>query len=136
MDFLQEMLKEKAGELISELTAKAGFDADSAERFVPAAGSATVQAVKSEATSLDLANLASSSNITSVLGAVDVNALAGKAGVSSSQSSAGIAAILPMVLSFMGSKAEGAGGVLALLGAGGGLGETVDKLKGLGGFLK
>ena len=133
MNFLKDMLAEHSGDLVAKLTDKVGFSSEIAEKFIPAAGSATVEAVKSESASLDLGNLASAGNVSSVMSGIDVGALASQIGISTEQTTGGLSAILPTVLSLISSKAGSSGGVLALLGLGGGLGGAADKLKGLGG---
>ena len=136
MNFLKDMLAEHSGDLVAKLTDNVGLSSEIAEKFIPAAGSATVEAVKSESASLDLANLGSAGNVSSVMSGIDLGALASQVGISTEQTASGMSAILPTVLSLIGSKAAGSsGGVLALLGLGGGLGGAAAKLKGLGGGL-
>lgn len=135
MDFLNEILKDKGAEMASALTSKAGFSADQAEKFVPEAGSSAVEALKSKASSLDMENLASPGNISSILGGIDIGALAGKVGVTADQGSKGLTTMLPMLLGLMGSKAKGMAGMMSMLGLGGGAAGAADKLKGLGGKL-
>jgi len=143
LDFLQDMLKDKSGDLLARLTGGADFSPDVAEKFIPEAASATMDAVKSESANLDMADFASPGNVSSVMGGIDVSALADKVGISSDQTSNGLTAILPTVLGLISSKAGGAGGLGTLLGLGGGLGGALggglggatDKLKGMGGKL-
>jgi len=136
VDFLQDLLKDKAGDMIAELTGKAGFEADAAEKFVPEAGKATVDALKANAGSLDLENLASAANVSSLIGGMDIGSLASKVGISTDKASGGLTAMLPMMLKFVGARSQGAGGLVGLLGLAGGLGGlggAADKLKDLGG---
>ncbi|NNF26662.1 MAG: hypothetical protein HKN73_05555 [Gemmatimonadetes bacterium] len=135
MDFLNAILKEKGAEMVSALTSRAGFSADQAEKFVPEAGSAAVEVLKSNASSLDMANLASPGNISEILGGVDVAALAGRVGITVDQGSKGLTTMLPMLLGLMGSKAEGMTGMMSMLGLAGGAGGASDRLKALGGKL-
>ena len=136
LDFLKDMLAEHSGDLVAKLTGSAGLSSEAAEKFIPAAGSATVDAIKSESAGLDLTNLAAAGNVSSVMSGIDVGALASKVGISAEQTTSGMSAILPTILGLIGSKAAGSsGGVLALLGLGGGLGGVADKIKGMGGLL-
>jgi hypothetical protein len=134
MEFIQNILTDKAGDLLGALTGDAGYTADQADTFLPEAGSAVGEAVVSQATKLDLADLASASNIGAVLGAVDVSGLANKTGVSAEQSTAGLKALIPMLLGFIGQRSQGAGGLMSLLGGGKGSG-ALDGLKGMAGKL-
>lgn len=135
MDFIQNILSEKGGDLIGALTGRAGYTTEQAKRFLPEAGSAVGEAVTSQASKLDLSDLASAANIGAVLKGVDVSALATRTGVSAEQGSAGLNALLPMLLGFIGEKGKGAGGLLALLGSGKGLGGALGEMKGLAGRL-
>lgn len=135
MDLINDIVKEKAGDLIGALTGQAGYSMDEAERFLPEAGSEMTSAFLSRSSDLDLENLSSQANISKLLGGIDVGGLASRVGVPEKQGSDGLGALLPMVLGFLGQKGGGAAGLLALLGNAGDLGDKLDKLKGLGGKL-
>jgi len=129
VDFLQGILKDKAGDLMGELTGKAGFSADQAEKFMPEAGSAVMDAMKSQASNLDLENLSAPGNVQALTEGIDTGALASKAGLSPEQSAGGIKAMLPMLLGFIGAKSGGASGLMGMLtGTPGGM---LGKLGGL-----
>jgi hypothetical protein len=135
MDFLETILKEKSGDLIGALTSKAGYSAGEAERFVPAAGSSVVQAMKSQAGSLDLDDLQNAANLGQIMKGVDIAGLAKKVGITPEQSAKGLTAMLPLVLGFMKDHGEGLKGLLGMLGgADGGLGDALGGLKGAGGL--
>ncbi len=123
MDFLSGILKEKSPQLMGALTSKAGFSPEQAEKFVPAAGSAVMDTMKSQAGNLDLDNLSSPNNVKTVMGGIDAGSLASMAGVTPQQSVGGLTAIVPMLLGLIGSKAGGASGLVSMLGGGG-----IDKL--------
>ena len=136
MDLLENILKERSGDLLGALTGGAGFSADQAEKFLPEAGSGIGRALLSKATDLDVSDLASKANIGSIMSGLDVAGLAKAAGVSADQGTRGLNVLLPMILGFIGDRAQGAGGLSGLLGAAGGLGDALGAVKGLGGFLK
>ena len=135
MNFLQDILQEKGGDLIAELTGKAGFSAEQAQNFLPEAGSSVGAAMASRASDLDMGDLTSAANIGAIMESVDIGQLASRVGVSAEQGTQGLTALLPMLLGFIGGKGAGAGGLLSLLGAGrgAGLGGALGALKGLGG---
>ena len=130
MDLLGMIMQGEGGKMIEKLTGSAGFSADQAQKFAPAAGSAVVDALKSSAGKLDLGDLPSAGNIKALMGLINVGGLASKAGVSADMGTKGLQSILPMILSVVASKGGGAQGLLKILG-GGGLGGTLGKLGGM-----
>lgn len=86
MDFIQNILADKAGDLLGALKSDAGYTAEQAEAFLPEAGSALGDAMKSIAPKLDMTDLASAPNVGAILGAVDVPGLAQRGGVSAGHS--------------------------------------------------
>lgn len=136
MDLVRELLEAKSGELVRQLTGQAGFEEETARQFVPAAGSATLEAMKARAGDLDLGQLASSSNVSVLLDQIDFGALASRVGISTDEAASGLGAILPLILGFLGDKAGGRGGLGGLLDLAGGLGGASDRLKDLGGLFK
>ena len=135
MDFLEGILKEKAGELIGQLTGKAGYSTEQAEKFLPEAGSSVASVLAASASKLDLEDLTSAANVSTIMKGVDIGGLASRSGVSAEQGKQGLTALLPMLMGFIGDRGAGAGGLLSLLGAGDGLGDAIGSLKGLGGKL-
>ena len=133
MDFLNDIIGDRGGELIAELTSKAGFSADQATRFVPAAGSSVMDALTSRASDLDLDDLASPSAIGTITQQLDIGALSQEAGVTAEQGAKGLSSILPMLMGLIGDHAKGAGGLLSLLNAGGAGEGGLGALKGLAG---
>ena len=144
MDLLQNLLKEKGGDLVGALTGSAGFGKPEAERFVPAAGSSMLDAFKSQAGSLDLDDIQNAAKIGAVRGAetvdkimqgIDIGGLAKQVGITPEQSAKGLAAIMPMVLGFMKEHGDSLSGLLGMLGGGADgpdVGDALGKLKGLG----
>lgn len=135
MDFLEGILKEKGSDLIAELTGKAGYSTEQAEKFLPEAGSSVAAVLAERASDLDLGNMASAANVSAILKGVDIGGLARRSGVSAEQGAQGLTALLPMLMGFIGDRGAAAGGLLSLLGGGAGLGDAMGSLKGLGGKL-
>lgn len=133
MDFLNDIIRDRGGDLVGQLTSKAGFSKEQAERFVPAAGSSVADTLAKKASELDLNNLASPSSIGAIMKHVDVGALSQKAGVTAEQGAKGLSSLLPMLLGLIGDRAKGAGGLLSLLGGAGAAGGNLGALKGLAG---
>lgn len=133
MDFLNDIIRDRGADLIAELTSKAGFSTDQAERFVPAAGSSVMDMVASRTSDLDLTDLASASSVRTIMEHLDVGALSRTAGVTAEQGAKGLTSLLPMLMSLIGDHAKDAGGLLSMLGAGGALGDNLDALKGIAG---
>ncbi len=134
MDIIQSVLTDKAGDLLGALKGDAGYTAEQANAFLPEAGNAVGEAMKTVAPKLDMTDLASTPNVGAILGAVDVSGLARRSGVSAEQGTAGLNALIPMVLGFIGQKGLDAGSLLSLLGIGddsgalGGLKDLAGKL--------
>lgn len=135
MDLLQNLLKEKGGDLVGALTGSAGFGKPEAERFVPAAGSSMLDAFKSQAGSLDLDDIQNAANVGKIMQGIDIGGLAKQVGITPEQSAKGLAAIMPMVLGFMKEHGDSLSGLLGMLGGGADgpdVGDALGKLKGLG----
>ena len=130
MDLLGMIMQGEGGKLVEKLTGSAGFSADQAQKFAPAAGAAVVDALKANAGKLDLGNLTSATNVGTLMGLINVGGLASKAGVGADMGKKGLQTILPMILGLVASKGGGAEGLLKLLG-GGGLGGAMGKLGGM-----
>ncbi len=136
MDFLGALLEEKQSTLVETLTGETDLSPDEAERFVPEAGSAVVDAVASHGSELDLDNLDGTGNVESLLGMIDIPGLATRTGLSPQKAAGGLLAILPMILGFLGIKAGGGPGLLSALGGlSGGAGDMLGGLGKLGGGL-
>lgn len=131
MDIFKTLLAEKSGTLVNELTAKAGFSTEQAEKFVPEAGTAVVDSLKSQAGSLSETDLAGPEGMKAVLGGIDIEALSGKAGIPSALGAQGLTSMLPTLMGMLSSKAGGLGGLLGMMGgAEGGAAATLGKLAG------
>ena len=131
MDLLNDIIGKRGGDLLQALTRDAGFERDKAEAFVPEASKSVFAAVAARSSDLDMSNMASAANVSSVLKHVDIAKLAGKTGVTAEQGSKGLAAVLPMILGFMGENGD-AGALLGLLGKAKGLGGAADGIKSFG----
>ena len=118
MDLLKNLLGDKTSDLVSGLVSKAGFSQDQAQAFVPEAASSVVDAVKGAGGGIDFSDMGSAAQ--TVMGKVDVPALAGKVGIGTEQVQNGLSAILPTLLNLFQEKAGGASGIMSMLG---GLGE-------------
>ena len=131
MDLINDLLQERGGDLLATLTRDAGFGKEKAEAFLPEASESVLGVLTERADDLDLSNLASAANVSSVLQRVDVAKLAGRTGVTAEQGSQGLAALLPMILGFIGEKGD-AGALLGMLGKAKGLGDALGGLKSFG----
>lgn len=131
MDFLQDILREKGGDLAAGLVEKAGFSTEQARSFLPEAASSVFDVAKAKAGDLDLSDLAGSTE--SLVGGVDVGALAQKVGIDSSKASSGLQALVPMLLSALGQKAGGLSQLSSLLG-GEGIGKALGGATDIGGM--
>jgi hypothetical protein len=117
MDLIATLLKEQAPQLVSEVTSKAGLSQEEAGRFVPEATQATVDALQ-KTDSGDLGQLLEGGNWGSLLGKLDVLALAERSGIGESKVTAALQTFVPQLLQLLQSKGGGSEGVLSLLGQG------------------
>lgn len=131
MDFLNDILGANTSELIGAVLKQTDMGREEAESFVPEAGQTVAKALAGSAGDLNLSQLASAANVAALLKQIDIGALAGRVGVSREKSSAGLSALLPMLLSFIGDNDKAVGALKALSQADG----AMDTLKGLGGKL-
>ncbi len=100
MDILQSIIGDKAGELVSGLVGQ-GFSQEQAENFLPEAGSSIVSAFKESGDNADA---------DSILGNIDLSAIASKLGIDSNLVDQGMKFILPSILGQLGGS--GVGGML------------------------
>ena len=118
MDILKNMLGGSQGaDLLSTLTG-AGFSAEQAEKFLPAASESVMQA----ASGMDLGGAGDMVN--SLLQNIDIQSLADKVGLDPSMVTNGLTALLPQLIEML--KGDG---LSSLLG-GGGLGGLLGGLTG------
>ena len=105
MDLLTNLLEGKSSELLGALTSS-GFSADQASAFLPKALSGIMDAVQK----IGLPNLlgrGSSDLLGTVMGELDVNALASTVGGDRALASDGVQTLLPKVMDFLqGDKAN------------------------------
>ena len=118
MDILKNLLGDNTADLVSGLVNKAGFSEGQAKAFVPEAASSVVDAVKGAGGDIDFEDMGNAAQ--TVMGKVDVSALAGKVGIGTEQVQKGLSAIVPTLLNLFQEKAGGAAGMMSMLG---GLGE-------------
>lgn len=113
MDILKELISSKGAGLMTELAGK-GFSAEQAEKFIPEAGSRIMDALPG----LDLGSLLksdTSTQISSVIGNIDIAALAGKLGLDAGLAQGGLEKLIPIAMSFLKDN-EAAAGLLGMLG--------------------
>ncbi len=123
MDFVKQILESQGDALVQKLVGQAGFGADQARSFLPAAVQAVVGALKGGG--LDLGSLLKGGSLQSLLGAVNLGALASETGVDEAKARSGLEAVAPAVLSQIQGSAGGVEGLLSQLGG--------DKAGGLAG---
>ena len=135
---IEQVLQEKGGDLVQSLVSQLGFDANTAQQFVPAAIGQLGQALGGGGGGgFDLAgllgNLGGGGDLSGLLDQVNVGALASEAGTSETEAKQGLEALAPQVLDALGQQAGGADGLLSALGGGdaGGLLGAASKLGGL-----
>jgi hypothetical protein len=104
MELISKLISEHGSELIASLTGK-GFSQEQAERFLPEAGNSVADAVS---------GLSGLPDADSILGKIDIGALAQKTGIDSSLVSNGLSALVPMLLSRLGGG--GLGGLMGKVG--------------------
>ena len=101
MDILQSVIGDKtAGVLISGLIGR-GFTKEQAENFLPEAGSSVISAFKDNGGNSDTG---------SIIGNIDLTAIASKVGIGSNLVNDGMKYIIPNILSQLGG--DGMGSVL------------------------
>lgn len=120
MDFLKDLIREKGGDMVANLMQN-GFNKEQAGSFVPEAGQSVMDALTG-GDGFDLEDLGKLSNISALMGKIDLGGLAAKVGIGQGQAKSGMESILPMLLGGMQEKAGALGGLASLLGGGGGLG--------------
>ena len=130
MGIVDELISSQGGALLESLTGQAGFSAQQAEKFLPAATEQVVGQVKGGG--FDLTSLLGGDGVASLISKLDIASLASQAGIGEALASSGLQSLVPVLLSALKGKAGGAEGILSLLGgddAGGALG-AVGKLAG------
>jgi len=106
MDLLRSVLEERAVDLASELTARAGLTREEAERFVPEAGTDLIESWRWQANKLDEEDVAAESNVQELLRGIGAKRIASKVGLTAEATWSGLRAFVPLVMRFAG---EGAG---------------------------
>lgn len=98
MDILKSMIGDKTmGVLVSGLIGR-GFTRDQAERFLPEAGSNVIASLQDET---------SGSDVSSILGSIDIDNLASNIGIDSSMVSNGLKYIIPGLMDQVDGNAVG-----------------------------
>lgn len=123
---VQELVSRHGAEFVRELTAKAGFSAEQAGKFVPAAGERVASAISGGG--LDLSKLLGG-DFAALLSRIDVAALAKQVGIDGGKAQSGLAALLPLLLQLVKQDGGGLEGLLKGLGGGAGLGD-IGKMAG------
>ena len=133
---LESLLREHADERLGALTGSAGLESGEARSLLPPALDGIGQAVGSGG--LDLSTLLGGGDgVSALLGKLDLAAIASAAGIDEGRARAGLASLVPVVLSLLSDKTGQAGGVENLLGmlGGGGAGGALGTLGGMAGKL-
>lgn len=129
---LKQLLDEHGPKLVSELTHKAGFQPDEAQKFVPAAAQQAFDKLKGGG--LDLKSLLGGGDVSALIGKMDLGALAKTSGVDVGKAASGLKALLPALLELLKSKGFDAGKLASLLGgaSGSGAGGIGGAIQGVG----
>jgi|GEM_PF-1516648 len=123
---LQDLLAQHGSKLAAALTQTAGFTAEQAVHFVPAAGQKVARAISDGG--IDLQKLLGG-DFGTLVGKIDVASLAKQVGIEVAKAQSGLAAMLPTVLQLLQKNSGGLEGILKGLGGGAGLG-NLGKLAG------
>lgn len=105
MDSRAALLQEKEVELVRILARDTDISVYEAERFVPEAGTAVIEAIAARGGELDLEDPTGASNVRSLLGIIDVAYLGTRTGVSPQKAATGLVAMIPRMLGFLDLKA-------------------------------
>lgn len=95
---IQAILGDKFKDLTSALTSQSGFSAGQAEAFIPEAAKGFLTTLQENGQGLDLSDISNSAS--TLLQSFDINSLAEKVGISAEQAQSGIAAVMPILMSF------------------------------------
>lgn len=98
MDLLRSVLQERAADLASELTAKAGFTAEEAKRFVPEAGTDLIESWRWQADELDTKDVAADANVRKLLRGIGAKRIASRVGLTAEATWSGLRAFVPKVM--------------------------------------
>ncbi len=116
---VQDLVAQHGSKLAADLTQKAGFSAEQAAQFVPAAGDKVASAISGGG--FDLEKVLGG-DFGSLLAKIDVASLAKQVGIDGAKAQGGLAALLPTLLQLLQKNGGGLEGLLKGLGGGGGLG--------------
>lgn len=132
MDILKTLLDDHGPALTSELTSKAGFSADQAKKFVPAAAQQALDKIKGGG--FDLKSLLGGGDVSALIGKMDLAGLSKTAGIDAGKAAIGLKAILPMIMKLIQSKGFDANKLTEMLGGGGlgGVAKGIGKMFGKG----
>jgi hypothetical protein len=130
MEFVQRLLESRGEDLVQKLVGQAGFGAEQARSFLPAAVQALVGALQGGG--LDLGALLGGGSAASLLSRVDVGEVARASGVEETQARSGLETLAPSLLSEL--KEAGGADLLSKLG-GEGAGGLAGAVGGLAGKL-
>ena len=130
MDLVEQLLGDGVGDAIQGLVGQAGFSPEQAQGFLPVVIQKVLEAVQGGG--LDLGALLGDAS--SLLSRLNAGEIATETGVAETQASAGLEALVPVLLSALSSKSGGLEGLLSGLG-GGEAGDLLGAAKGLAGKL-
>jgi hypothetical protein len=102
MDLLRSVLEERAVDLASALTVKAGLTTEEARRFVPEAGTGLIESWRWQASTLDKEDVAAESNVQELLRGIGAKRIASRVGLTTEATWSGLRAFVPMVMRLAG----------------------------------
>ncbi len=131
---LAELLKDNGSDLIAAITQGSNLNTSQAESLLPPALDQITDSVKAGDSGFDLGSLLGGGEgaASSLLAGLDIGKIASAAGLDEAQVQAGLASLIPTVLSLLGDKAGGAQGLLSMLGGGDSDGGSAGGLGALG----
>lgn len=125
MSILNDLMSEHGPALLSSLT-DSGFSAEQAQAFLPEAASSMSDALSDGGVASMLGGGDESGIASEVIGKIDIEGLAAKMGMDATMAESGLSALVPKVLSLLGSQSGGLSGLLG--GGAGGLAGLAGKL--------
>ncbi len=125
MSILDSLMSEHGPELLSSLT-DSGFSSEQAEAFLPEAASSVGDALSGGGIASMLGGGDDGDVASELLSKIDIQGLATKLGMDPTMAESGLSALIPKLLSLVGSQSGGLSGLLG--GGAGGLAGLAGKL--------
>ncbi len=130
MDLVEQLLGDRVGDAIQGLVGQAGFSAEQAQGFLPVVIQKVVEAMQGGG--LDLGALLGDAS--SLLSRLNAGEIATQTGVAETQATAGLEALVPVLIGALSGRSGGLDGLLSSLG-GDKAGDLLGAAKGLAGKL-